>query len=82
MEKVKAVVPDLQGCPEMSFDEFCGLYRLSWEKAPFAQFLAVAADGPNVRLAELEWCDLLAWYDLAHLPAPVAGKEDHDLKVR
>ena len=66
---------DLYCGPQMSFDEFCGFYRLAWERAGLEAFCRQHGDGIDAVLLERDWAELLAWYDLLRLREPAAGKE-------
>ena len=66
---------DLYRGPQLSFDEFCGFYRLTWERAGFERFCRQHGDGIEIALPERDWAELLAWHDLLRLPQAAAGKE-------
>ena len=61
--------------PLMSFSDFCGYSRLTWERAGFEAFCRQHGDGIDAVLPERDWAELLAWHDLLRLPQAAAGKE-------
>jgi len=75
MAEISGTESDLSRGPQMSFDEFCGFYRLAWERAGFERFCRQHGDGIEVALPERDWAELLAWYDWLRQPQPTAGKE-------
>ena len=61
--------------PQLSFDDFCGYSRLTWERAGFEAFCRQHGDVIVAVLPERDWAELLAWYVLLRLREPAAGKE-------
>ena len=75
MAEISGTESDLYRGPQMTFNEFCGFYRLAWERAGFEAFCRQHGDGIDAMLPERDWAELLAWHGLLRLPQAAAGKE-------